>query len=409
MARVLGAEDFGVYTYVIAVVTVLGIPAVMGLPNLVLREVAAYHANAHWSAMRGILKWANKWVLLISLGLMLATMLVAWTIREQLESGVLLIFGLAVVVLLPANALSALRTAALRGLHHVVLGQLPETIIRPSIFVVSLVVAYLWLGNTRIDSSFAMALHVMSAVVAFGIGTWLLLKYLPHPVRKVTPEYYSKVWMKSASAFLLIGGLRVLNNQLAMLMLGPLEGAEAVAFYRVAARGAELVAFILTAVNMTLAPIISSLYASNQMERLQRIVTLSARLILVVSLPIAIFLILKGEWVLSTIFGTEFGAGATALIILSIGQLASAVMGPVAYLLNMTTHEKETAKGVAFSAIMCVGLNVLLIPLWGLEGAAVATAVSLGVRNLLFVVWVRKKLNIHSTALGELTLFRSKR
>ena len=70
----------------------------------------------------------------------------------------------------------------------------------------------------------------------------------------------------------------------------------------------------------------------------------------------------------------------------------------------MTGHERDTATGVGIAAAVNVTLNVLLIPLWGIEGAAIATAISLMTWNILLAVWVYRRLGIYTTAAGSLGL-----
>ena len=77
-------------------------------------------------------------------------------------------------------------------------------------------------------------------------------------------------------------------------------------------------------------------------------------------------------------------------------------MGSVGIILNMTGHERYAASGAAVGALSNIFLNVLLIPRFGISGAATATAISLAVWNLLLVWWVYKHVGILSTAFGEI-------
>ena len=104
-----------------------------------------------------------------------------------------------------------------------------------------------------------------------------------------------------------------------------------------------------------------------------------------------------------SIFGPEFLPAAPALAVLAIGQLVNAGSGSVGSLLTMTGHERDAAVGFGLSAVMNVALNVLLIPLWGPLGAAVATASSLIAWNVILSFAVYRRLRIDATALG---LFR---
>jgi len=160
--------------------------------------------------------------------------------------------------------------------------------------------------------------------------------------------------------------------------------------FDVAWKGSTIIGIILMAVNMPLAPAVASLYSRGERERLQQLVTKSARIALLGALPIAIALVIFGRWFLM-VFGGEFLEGSNALIILSVGQLVNAGAGSVALLLNMTGHEQDTARGIGFAVLVNCVLSVVLIPLWGINGAAMSYAFSLATWNILLAVCVYKR------------------
>ena len=191
-----------------------------------------------------------------------------------------------------------------------------------------------------------------------------------------------------------------------ILMLGTLVGTEAAGIYKAATRGADLVVFSLSMISMPLAPIIASLYAQGETERLQRGVTKAARVGFLASLPVAICMFFFGHLFLR-IFGQEFQSGATSLAILSVGQIVNAATGPVGWLLAMTGKEKKAALGILVGAASNMVLCLFLIPPYGIIGAAVATTTSTVIWNLMLVYYVRTSLGIDSTIIGRLITVRS--
>lgn len=183
-------------------------------------------------------------------------------------------------------------------------------------------------------------------------------------------------------------------------MLGALQGFEAVGIYRVCSRGAQLVTFILMAVNATLAPTAASLYAQNKVDELQQVVTQYSRLVSLVAFVVALLLIIGNKTYLS-LFGSEFLQGQNVLILLCVGSFANAATGSVGVLLNMTGYEGYTAASVSLSAVLNIFGNAILIPRFGIEGAAFSTASSIIFVNVLKLIWVRRKLGINATALGK--------
>jgi O-antigen/teichoic acid export membrane protein len=117
-----------------------------------------------------------------------------------------------------------------------------------------------------------------------------------------------------------------------------------------------------------------------------------------------LFLILSGKWLLPVVFGQEYSPSYIILVILCLGQLFNAAMGSVGLLLNMCGFEKHTALGVTIAALISIILNLLLIPLWGTSGSAVATCVSMIAWNILLGIWLYQKTGIKSTFLLRKTL-----
>jgi O-antigen/teichoic acid export membrane protein len=404
LARMLGAGGFGVYAYALAMVSLLGVPALLGLPQLLVRNIAAYQTQSAWGLTRGLLRRANQAVLLASIGLLFLTAVIGRSLARHFEPETEVTLYLSLVIL-PLAALTATRQAALWGFRHVVAGQVPDLLLRP-LFFLALVAA----ANLFVDKGFspawAMSMQVIASATALFVAGGLLTRKLPQVVCEARATYKTRSWAYSALPLLVISGLHVVNSHADILILGALKGPEAAGVYRVAARGAELVVLVLAAVNVTLQPTIAGLYASRDMARLQRVITASARGVLLFSLPVGLVLILFGERLLPIFFGQEFTRGATALSILSAGQLVNAAMGSVGVLLNMTGHERDTAMGVGIAAVANIALNALLIPPLGIAGAAAATTASLIIWNILLAVRAYQRTGIHTTALGRLQLWK---
>jgi O-antigen/teichoic acid export membrane protein len=149
---------------------------------------------------------------------------------------------------------------------------------------------------------------------------------------------------------------------------------------------------------MVLAPHFARLHAQNDTARLQRLVTMSTRAILLFSVPVVLVIGVFGETLLEVVFGAEYRRGYETLTVLAIGQLANAATGSVAVLLNMTGFERDTAKGFSVSALLNIALNLALIPLFGMMGAALASAISTTLWNGVLVWLVYRRLGIVSLA-----------
>ena len=392
LARLLGVEGYGAYAYVIAWLFILEVPAGLGLKILLPREIATYETQQKWGLMRGLMCWANQSAFLTSLAVSLIASVIAWYLLADSNSQMLYIFWLGIASL-PFLILTILRQSVMRGLHQIILGQLSETIIQPVLFILLISGTYLF-SSRLLNLNLIMIYRVISFLAVFLLSTFLLNQTLPNAVKNYAPKYQVNTWWRSVLPFIFATSMFVINNRTDAIMLGVMKGNESVGLYNVANRGATLISFILVAVNQSLAPTIAKLYTEGNLSKLQSIITKSSRTIFLGSLSIALVMMIFGQWFL-LLFGSEFTAAYLTLVILSFGQLVNATMGSVGLLLDMTGHQGDTAKGVGATAILNIILNALFIPIWGVNGAAIATAISTITWNLILFFYVKKRLAIN--------------
>ena len=200
--------------------------------------------------------------------------------------------------------------------------------------------------------------------------------------------------MIAALSFGGIGGIQVANANLDVLMLGILADSVSAGLFRSATTLAALVSFGLVVINIVTMSHFAKLHKEENTQKLQSMLILSTRIVLAVAALSFVLLALFGKILLGLLFGGEFVGANSALIILSIGQLASAFFGPVALVLNMTGNERVTLYSSLWSLAANVVLNVTLIPIWGATGAAVATAVSLLVWSVFLSLALKSRTGL---------------
>jgi len=400
LARSLGAENFGAYAFALSAITLLAIPASFGLPGLVLRETAATVAAGDWLRLRGLWRWASATAILLSLAVAGLGVLTVSSGLVRLSSQTSMTF-LVGMLLIPFVALGNLRGAALRGLGHVVLGQIPESLIRPSLFCGLLLVFVSVCGAGALSPALAMKLNVLSAAVAFVVGLVWLRRRTPVAMRQATAaRYESRTWASSLFVLGALSAAQLVLRNTDVFMLGLAASSEDVGVYKVVAQAATVISFALSAANLAIAPQIARLWEIRREAELQQILTFSARWTLVFALPVTLVFVMLGQRLLGLVFGAEYAAGHGALKILALGQLGNSMFGSAGLLLNMTRFESDTLKGVLVGAVVNVALNAFLIPPFGVEGAAWATTLSIIVWNLMLWQAARRRLCLDTSALG---------
>lgn len=394
LARWLGADGLGVYSFAFSIATILSIPTGLGLPKLVLRQVARYHASGETGLLRGLLARANQVVLALfaAVGCVAVSVLAFFSHRFDPEQYTALLWAL---LLVPILAASQIRQAALRGLRRIVVGQLPEQVIQP--VVVVLILSGLFMID-RLTAESAMIANCAAAAVAFLAGGILLLRELPADYRRATPRYDMSAWASSLAPLSLIALVTMFSGQTHLVTLGIFSSKSDVGVFRVALSVSALALFGLSSINAALAPYAARLYHQNAIGKLQEIVTLSSRVMLAVAAASTVLFVCLGDRLIVLLYGSEFRAAYAPLVILCVGQLVNAAAGSVGLLLNMTGHETRALRVLVFTVtldLVCTGTLVYFLGVWG---AAIGTTITLIMTNVLLTWNVWKSVGINSTA-----------
>ncbi len=391
LARLLGAEGFGIYAFCLSVVNLLTVPAMLGGQNLLVREIAAYKAKSEFSLLRGLLHRTRQASTSASLILAFCASGVGFWVYKG--STILVSFMIA-MLLIPLMAVMELQGAALRGLGHILAGQAWQVLL-PAMVIV-LFGCIVWIGNYPSGPETALFANITGAGLLVVVIHFYFHKRLPTDVKNAEPSYETNKWLKSMLPFVFAGGMQMINREISVIFLGILQGPEDVGLFRVAQRGADLVPFGLIAVNMAIAPTVAELFARGEKDRLQNMVRKSTWAIMGFALPVVLFLILGGKWLLPIVFGPEYAPAYILLVILCLGQLFNAAMGSVGLLLNMSGFERLIAWGGTIAALINTILNLFLIPLCGAVGASIAVCSSIIFWNVLLETWLFQKTGIIS-------------
>ncbi|MBU3992006.1 MAG: oligosaccharide flippase family protein [Alphaproteobacteria bacterium] len=409
LARFLGAADYGRYSFVLAVVTLGAIPGQFGIPQLLMREAASLGADGSSHRVRGLKWWGYRTSLRVTVPLVLAGLaipLVApWVFAGPPETHTFLV-GLTLIVLLP---LAAMRSGILRGLQHVFVSQLPQQIVRPLVQVLlvgaMLLAPLLGLRFLPLTPLTAMAANVVGTAIAWLLGAALLARVLP--VHRGRSDFEAKPgWRASILAFGLADAMYLLDGQVGILLLGTLSTDQDVGLFKVAAQGALFVAMGYVSVITSVTPAMARAWQQGDREALRSLSTRGARFALLLAAPIAAVLMLFGEPVLNLVFGEEYQTAALPMAILVGAQLLNCAFGASTSLLNMTGHERENTRAFGISLALNLVLAAILIPQYGAQGAAVAGAASILLRNLILWRAAHRLLGIETGFWGRTSASR---
>jgi len=398
LARLLGVRAFGLYSLAMSVLGLLVVPATFGFPQLLVREIAAYRVKGEWGLIRGLLRFAGRTSLLASFGIALLGGLVLWLLADRFSGEAVRVLALAFVAL-PFWALLQLHGGALRGFEKILAGQWASTVMRPLGFLI--LVGALWVFTGGIaDASLALGLHILAAGIALAFAFYLLRGQFHRSVPSNAVSQNTAVWIRSALSLAFLALLNLIPQHAGVLMLGWMRSPEEVGLYKVAYQTASLIPFGLMAVNTAIAPTLAQLYAVGDKGKLRKVMMTASAVATAFALPLMLLFTLRGAWFLSLAFGKAFAASATALAIVTGGQLVNAATGPVGLLLVMSGHENKATFSIGIGSALNLVFNVALITLWGINGTAVAFAASITTTMLLCLYFVLRILQVGPSGSG---------
>ncbi|NOY22486.1 MAG: oligosaccharide flippase family protein [Acidobacteria bacterium] len=396
LARILPLKGLGLYALVMSWMMVMMVPSLLGTRQFVQREIAVAKSREQWNKTKSLLHWSTLTVFIFSfLIFIIASCWVFIVMPSDNPDRFAYLFGF---MLIPLTALLQLWLAQLRGWGSILAGQIPEVIIRRLLFGFLLLAVSIIFFSTNMNASNTLLIQCTATVIALGITALLKLRYIRIPGSALSkPETWK--WLRLSSRFALLSGLAILNSQIGILMVGAMLGKADTGLFSIAAKGADLLVVGFAAASMALAPRMAAFYHEHQYGKLQQMITRTYRVVVLVTFPVFLLFIVTGDVFLS-IFGPAFVTAWPALIILSFGQFFGVLFGPMGTMLNMAGHERVTALGAAASVIVTIVFNFILIPLIGINGAAVGAVLGMITWNLLLTALCYRRLGIWTPVLG---------
>jgi len=177
------------------------------------------------------------------------------------------------------------------------------------------------------------------------------------------------------------------------LFLSYFYGNYEIGLYNIALKLAVLIMFLIIPLNSVLIPKISQAFWGNDQTKLKQMIKTAARFMFWASLLCLIFILLCSEFLLS-LFGVEFINAKNALLFLSIGFFFNAIHGMGEHLLNISGNEKKLTSIFSAGLVLNIFLNYLLIPLYGIDGAAFASMCSMILWNSIAGIVVSRHIGI---------------
>ncbi|WP_348800194.1 MATE family efflux transporter [Flavobacterium adhaerens] len=288
-------------------------------------------------------------------------------------------------------SISTLNTEVFRALDRLFVAELFRNVLKFTPLIVGAIVLF-YCGKEK----YLVDVFLIGFVLLSLISTLLVFKYFSNITQNTVAENVSHKELFLKSYPIAISGMAMfLLLCFDVMFLKKYRNDETVAFYSIGVKLMTIVSVIVLTINVTVSAKIAEFFTSNKKEELKKVVRNSARLIFGITLPAIVILCVFSEYVLS-FFGSQYVVAKDAFLILIIGQGICSAFGSAPVYLNMTGRQHIFQIILIAAVIINFALNRILIPSYGMIGAALAFVVSTFFWNgfSAIVIYTKDKVNV---------------
>lgn len=384
LARLLGAEQYGLYGLSLSAANIAVVLATFGLDTALIRYIAILHSREDEEGVWGTLQLGIG--LATFLSVMMGTLIYAFSfaIAETVFQEPKLAPLLQIIsVIIPMLTLSEVLVGANRGFKRMDTPVIAQFVAQPLIRLVLILFIML------------VGFNVAWAILTFGladlVASFMLLRFLnkeftlKRPLRRARYDvgeilgFSIPVWLSEMMA--------KFQGNIQTLLLGSLATVTSVGLFSIANQITLVSSEFSSSINTSAKPIMAALYDRGDFQQMGRIYQIANKWAVIVQLPIFFIMVLFPAQLLS-IFGESFTDGTQALIILAFASLLRVGTGMGGIIIDMTGHAKIKLINSIIRLVVYLGFNILLIPYWGLLGAAAAILLGEGTINLIRLLQV---------------------
>lgn len=390
IARSVGAEYYGLYYLGMNIVNVAGLLVSFGMSSGILRFVSMYMGRHDYERIKGTAFFGIKYSLwagtVAGITIFLAAQFFSKSFFQKQE------LDLALKILcigIPFSLVSATMLAVLQGLrlikYSVIVNNISFPLFRLLLLVVLFSYGIYYLG--------VLLAQLIAIILVFIISAYFFFSKLPFLKKPGLFDQRSDFFHFTKFIY-----LQQFFNQaitaLPIFILSYYYASSDVGIYGVGLRLSLMVSLPLIASNMIFAPTISMLYSKGERVTLEKLFKSTTKWVFTLSLFIFLAIILFTESIL-LVFGKDFVAGKEAVWFITCGELVNAGAGSVGYMLMMTGRSKiNLLNSILLFCTMTIAC-FLFIPKYGIIGAGLGTAISVGLINIISIIEVYYFEKIH--------------
>ncbi len=380
IGRVYGPHQYGVYNLVFTVFTIALVIVMLGFPTGIQREVSYFTTKHPKEDVKRLISTAISIVIVTSLTGTLVLEIIRDFLPRYIGGGSLLPELLEILsISLPVSALLNVSIAISQGFKRVREYVFYGRVLVPVMYFVLVALVSLVF---RVPIRSIMVTYILAQALGLSLLVRDLRRFGILPKRPCISVTLAKRVTTFSLPLLVSGIIGFIMSWTDTLMLGHYLGSTIVGIYNAAAPMSRFIPVFLAAFTVIYNPIATELYARDKLKELSQFYTSVTKWVVLLTFPLFLILVSYPKPVIMTLFGGKYVGAWRPLTVLSIGFMFHSIVGPNGLTLISIGKPAKDMTGNVLGATLNVVMNILLIPKYGMMGAAMATATAYVVANL---------------------------
>tara|TARA_Y100000310_G_scaffold324997_1_gene387766 strand:+ start:4639 stop:6141 length:1503 start_codon:yes stop_codon:yes gene_type:complete len=382
---------FGLFSIALAIVNLTAISSLLGINEGVLRYISFFNGKRDLRRIKGVFLFAIKLTLPVSILSMILLFILAPKISTLIFNKpelTTIIRGLSLII--PLIVMREIFISGFKALKQIKYEIYAKNIAEnASKYFISLIIIYFGFKISGLVFAYFLAI-----LLSFSLALFYFKKVFKF-LKKVKPLYTNKKILFFSIPLIFSGFAVTLMSWTDTLILGVYASASNVGIYNATLPTAQLMYIMPHALMSLFLPVLAGFHAQNKLSELRRTYQVITKWVLTTNIvPFILFFIFSKE-ILRIIFSEEYIAGSMVLIILASGYFINYLTASSYYVLLTYNKTKITLAIATIGLISNIVLNLILIPKFGINGAAIATSISLILIGLLRYLYCYKILDLN--------------
>jgi O-antigen/teichoic acid export membrane protein len=379
----IGPQEFGLFSLGLTIFTMAATISVLGLDNGIARYVSFYKGKGDNERIKGIIHSSLRITFFSSLICFLLIFFLSEKISLEIFHDyslipVLKIFSLALPFLVLGKIVLKIAISFQKIEYRVFITDFTENAVKLGLTVFFISIGFGLMG--------AIWAYSLSVVASFFLAIYLIeRKIFPFLTSKIKPIFLTKELLQYSLPLLPTGILGMILGWTDIFMLGFFRSAKEVGIYNSALLTASLITISTDLLMPIFLPTITKIYAQGKLGEIKKIQIITTKWVFSLAFPLFLIVLIFSKGILGLLFGQEYRMAYVVLSLLITGKLLLTISFVNQNVLGMLKKTNQILIITLIATILNIALNALLIPIYGIHGAAIATTISLVIQAFLTI------------------------